>query len=164
MHLQIQNPMDSFGQGLEIPPSTAGHQSHFHGPRYNDHHLEMPQENLSFNSNGWHIPQIDPFDADPTWAYNVPASTPQLGWEDMKHWPESPPTKQVHWIGHHSDMNGKAANKGFSEVHDAPIPDTVDSRMDDGTRVTEEYNQHDEHVWNEDHGAIDYEQLAESFK
>ena len=238
MYLQTQSQIDSFGQDLETPPTTAGLQSPFHGCGYDNNHFEMPQESPNFisnatilsedtlvadgttanidsflsqtninlndfshNSNDSHIPQTESFDADLAWAYNVPASTSQLGWEDTKHWPKSllakqvywigntngkhdeqwhdattGPTKQDHdyietsieqrllpWIGHHSDVNGEAANSGFSEAHGAPMPDTVDSH-EDGTSVTKEHNQRDEHAWNEDHGAIDYEQLAESLK
>lgn len=60
------------------------------------------------NSNGWHLPHTESFDADPAWAnYIVPAGTPQLGWEnDAKNhvWLEMLPTKQVNWI---DDANGK---------------------------------------------------------
>jgi transcriptional enhancer factor len=60
------------------------------------------------NSNSWHMPQTESFDADPAWAnYNVPASTPHIGWDnDAKNhvWPEGSPTKQVIWI---EDGSGK---------------------------------------------------------
>lgn len=50
--------------------------------------------------NGWHMPHCGSFDPDPAWAsYNVPSSTPQLGWENDKNhvWPETSPTKHVSW-------------------------------------------------------------------
>jgi transcriptional enhancer factor len=60
------------------------------------------------NSNGWHMPHTESFDLDPAWVnYNVPASTPHLGWDtDAKNqaWPKSSPAKQIPWI---ADPNGK---------------------------------------------------------
>jgi transcriptional enhancer factor len=54
---------------------------------------------LDNHANGWHMPHSESFDAQPSWAYNVPTTMPQLGWENEKvhAWPEVTPARQASW-------------------------------------------------------------------